>query len=376
MKIIFFGMGKKLQKINQYIGKAINRDYDVVGVSDSKILFSQGDIMFGGKKVPIVSLQDINNMEYDYVIIATSDLYVDEIYHKLLKWGIKKQKIWTYDLYEEDHLEKVKGRLLKKYFFDDDLEMRELISYLEKKPLKVFNSKFRDNYSVDNMKVFYDSDYEMYYTMCNGKRMYLRRSINTEQAAKKYVCSLEMEQDSDSPHCYLDGNEHWKEDCVVIDAGVAEGNFALSVIEKVKKIILIEADSEWVEALKITFEPYKDKVVIINKFLSDIVDDTSVTIDSLGLERVDFVKIDIEGAEEMGMKGMEKTLRRNDIDLRVCVYHTHEAEKNIRDFLSLYNANVCHTKGYMFFMHEKDAYLEPEFRRVLLKVKIDNKRVK
>jgi predicted RNA methylase len=42
-------------------------------------------------------------------------------------------------------------------------------------------------------------------------------------------------------------------DDVVADLGAAEGNFSLSIINKVKKIYIFEYDKEWVEALKAPF---------------------------------------------------------------------------------------------------------------------------
>jgi 16S rRNA A1518/A1519 N6-dimethyltransferase RsmA/KsgA/DIM1 with predicted DNA glycosylase/AP lyase activity len=43
---------------------------------------------------------------------------------------------------------------------------------------------------------------------------------------------------------------------VVVDAGAAEGNFALSVIDKASKVYIIEGDAGWCEALRQTFLPY------------------------------------------------------------------------------------------------------------------------
>lgn len=51
----------------------------------------------------------------------------------------------------------------------------------------------------------------------------------------------------------------------------------------------------------------------------------SITIDqtvkNLGLPRVDFIKMDIEGAEMMALRGARKTIERDLPNLAICVYH-------------------------------------------------------
>lgn len=60
---------------------------------------------------------------------------------------------------------------------------------------------------------------------------------------------------------------------------VAEGNFALSVIDKVKKMDFFESDPDWIEALNYTFAPYMDKVMLVNKYLFNFEDASTVSID-------------------------------------------------------------------------------------------------
>ncbi len=155
---------------------------------------------------------------------------------------------------------------------------------------------------------------------------------------------------------------------VVIDAGVAEGNFALSVIDKVSKIYLVECDNDWNEALRYTFAPYKDKVVFVNKFLSDKVDDTDISIDSL-LEgnKVDAIKMDIEGAEISALIGAEKTILSNpNIKIAACSYHKHNDEILIRALMEHFGLKTTSSKGYMLFIYDDDFYKNPEFRRGLV----------
>jgi len=48
------------------------------------------------------------------------------------------------------------------------------------------------------------------------------------------------------------------------------------------------------------------------------------TIDNLDLEKVTFIKMDIEGAELNALKGAEKTIVRDKPKLAICIYHSDE----------------------------------------------------
>jgi len=41
----------------------------------------------------------------------------------------------------------------------------------------------------------------------------------------------------------------------------------------------------------------------------------------LGVRKVDFIKMDIEGAEIQALRGMERTLKENDVRLVIAAYH-------------------------------------------------------
>ena len=69
--------------------------------------------------------------------------------------------------------------------------------------------------------------------------------------------------------CYLSDNFTVQQDDVLLDVGSAEGIFALTHIEKLKHVVLFERNAQWVEALEATFAPWKEKVTIIRKYVSD-----------------------------------------------------------------------------------------------------------
>lgn len=47
-------------------------------------------------------------------------------------------------------------------------------------------------------------------------------------------------------------------------------------------------------------------------------------VEQLGLDRVDFIKMDIEGAERQALKGAERTLKNYRPKLAICVYHSQD----------------------------------------------------
>ena len=156
---------------------------------------------------------------------------------------------------------------------------------------------------------------------------------------------------------------------IFIDGGAAEGFLALQVIDMVKHVYLVECDKEWVEALKLTFEPYKDKVTIIEKWLDEADSENTVSIDTLVLNNKNMdkiiVKMDIEGKETDVIKGMEKLID-SDIDMTciICTYHKSGDEDIIHDFFEQRGFDITFANGYMFFPYGE--IIEPELRKAVL----------
>lgn len=259
-------------------------------------------------------------------------------------------------------------RFLKRYEKDQDSEKRLLAEYVKKHgSAELFNYDFADQYSASQIDIFYDENNRHYYTIYNGKRMYLSSKYQSSEAAANYIVTLYQEQDMKSPHCYQNAGFEVQEGDVVIDAGVAEGNFALDVIDLVSKIYLVECEEIWIEALKLTFAPYQDKVVFVNKFLDSKDDDCCITIDTMvGGETVNYIKMDIEGAELGALAGAAYTLEKNqNIKCNICSYHKMGDEQKIKEILSTHGFEVSTSKGYMFFKWDMNALVNMELRRGL-----------
>ena len=74
----------------------------------------------------------------------------------------------------------------------------------------------------------------------------------------------------------------------------------MEIIEEAKHVYLFEQDEQWLEAIRATFEPWQDKVTIVQKYVSDHNSSREQTLDDFFNNQTDehlFLKMDIEGAE-------------------------------------------------------------------------------
>jgi hypothetical protein len=247
-------------------------------------------------------------------------------------------------------------------------EIQQVLNYLKTNPIAVFPYEFQDKYIAENIEVFDDLEKGLPYVLQDGKRLYFKKRWGKRKIRNLFNL-LSKEQDIQSPHHYLTDQFRFDEGDILVDAGAAEGNFALSIVEKARKIILFEADKEWIEPLNATFEPWKDKVVIVNKYISNVTNSTNTTLDeyfSSG-EPVTFLKIDVEGAESRLLEGSKRLLAANTkLKVAVCTYHKQDDEKEIKALLENYGFKTSHSEGYMLFYFDKKMK-DPYFRRGLIR---------
>lgn len=246
-------------------------------------------------------------------------------------------------------------------------EAEAVFSYIEKNEcVNVFNYEFSKMYAGMNIEVFMDEASGHYYVMFEGKRMYFPIGWEHERI-REYCVGIYMEQDRQSPHCYYDEEYGVREGDVVIDGGTAEGNFALNVIDKAKKIYLVETEEEWVETLNLTFSEYKDKVVIVNGFLDEKTEQNHYSLADIATEEVNYVKMDIEGFERCVLRGAEDMLvNANNLRMAICSYHCNGDYEWITDYLSSLGYATKNSHGYMFPEWEVSAAANCELRRGLV----------
>lgn len=272
---------------------------------------------------------------------------------------------WNHELYDE-MLVKV---LVEKYSNSDDGQIRQWVTSIKNTgsvvtyPWKLINA-----YSNFSPQIMLDEKSEMLYVVHNGRKMYYPRSYTPEQVYIEYrFCCIE--QDEVSTHRYREENFLVEKNSVIIDAGAAEGNFALDQVEDASKVYVIECDEKWIEALEHTFEPYKDKVVIITKMLGNCDDDEFVTIDGLlNGEKVDFIKMDVEGAEADALEGAKHTLLNNsNLKCVIATYHKKGMEDRVRKYLENYGYETHVSDGYLFYKDYSVPIWENEFRHALVR---------
>lgn len=274
---------------------------------------------------------------------------------------------------KEKNTSMILNRIYRNYSDSEDEYMQLLIKNIVNKGfVDTYNYDYVNKYLNINMNELCDLNYDaycgMFYVNHKGKRLYYPKEISLEMIYIAYRFGL-LEQDPESPHCYLSDDFEPKEGDVVIDAGVAEGNFSIEIVDRVSKLYLIECEPKWIPALKKTFEPYGDKVVIVEKFLGSVDDEEHITIDTIvGNQQVNFIKMDVEGAEIDSLCGAHNTLKNSkDLKLAVCSYHRKGDEALIKEILEQYGIQTSTTKGYMFFKDDLDSLIDGELRRGIVR---------
>jgi len=220
----------------------------------------------------------------------------------------------------------------------------------------------------------------------NGIEIYFPRFLYGKQIDKDFVM-FEMslaacEMDLRSPHRYVTKeNKLWgtleseeissesgfcvEKGDIVADIGASHGNFSISVVDIAKHIYLFESDSAWNEPLLKTFEKYKDKVTIINKYASDVDNENSIKLDTFFKDKeVNFIKADVEGHEMQMLNGAKELLKnRNNIKCSITTYHKPEDKFAIKKFFDYLGYSSYFTKGYLFLW---------ELRKGLLRARKEN----
>jgi hypothetical protein len=268
------------------------------------------------------------------------------------------------------------------HYFKDNLIEKEIF----KKEIQFLNSSFKTDPSIDKInyailpypfildydyhkiKVNRDEEAGMFYVYLDQKKMYYHKGFTNIEDVQKSFTFLSAEQHIDSPHRYLDNTFFVTHDDVVADVGAAEGNFSLMVVEKVKELIIVEADPIWTEALHKTFEPWKDKVRIINKFAGEYNDEKTITLDKLEKEnKISVIKMDIEGAEIIVLDNAQAYLNANNIKMAITTYHRQTDAEDIKNLLEKKNYQTVFSEGFMLFVFDK--LIPPYFRHGLIKAK-------
>lgn len=205
-----------------------------------------------------------------------------------------------------------------------------------------------------------------YYCPVMGKKVYLPESAERDGWGSVLIAGVMAEQDARSPHLYFSDHVSVEENSVFFDIGAAEGLVTLLNIDKIKKAYLFECEDKWTEALKKTFEPYKDKVTIINKYVSSTNDENHTTLEGyLEKHKNDTVilKMDIEGMEtEVVPNGLGEYMGADNIKFSLCTYHKAGDAEKLKSALEECGYSTEFSQGHMVLMNEK-----PYFRKGIIR---------
>lgn len=249
-------------------------------------------------------------------------------------------------------------------------EIREAIDYIRKKGIKVFPYSYSEKYKPKDIKVIYDASNQLHYVMHNEYRLYFSQNLSPRDIQNVYT-SLLIEQDIESPHCYRSETFGIDNGDILFDIGAAEGILTLSSIDKIKKGYVFEAEERWLKALNATFSPWKDKIEIIHKYVSNTDSDQTIKIDTITQNMSDkslYLKLDVEGAEKLVIEGAENTLKSNNFNIKtaVCTYHNQEDYEVLSKLMTDLGYDIKTTNGYMIFKWQKLKLEPPYLRRGLI----------
>ncbi|MFC3880913.1 FkbM family methyltransferase [Algoriphagus namhaensis] len=246
-------------------------------------------------------------------------------------------------------------------------EEKEVYQGLESFGLRVFPYEFENRYRQLNVDIQFQDGFP--FVKVGDKSLFFKKGWSADKSSNYYK-SLILEQDPSSPHLYCDSKFQIQPDEIVIDIGVAEGSFTFDNIDKALKYYVFEKERSWIDPLKLTFEPFQNKVKIVEKLVSNFTSDESVKLDDF-LEFYSnkiFIKIDVDGSEREVLEGMEGILKANqDVRLVICTYHK---QNDLKDFLELFQKlgfNHQVSKGFMVFFYDKELS-PPYLRRGVLRV--------
>lgn len=336
-------------ELDDYVGYfltkyALLHDYELVGCITMNPSFWNETL--STYNCAILPPNKLTSLSFDKIAVLTEDCEaLKGTLMQLLKLPAEFF-ITRFDI-EQEAIDKLE----KQYQDSDDAEIQDIIkSYQHRGSVDVYGT------FIPNEKPYHDvlrDEEDFPYIMFEGKRMYFPQTYNFDTYyGKEVVRNILMEQEEKSPHLYIRSPEDIPDQAVIVDAGVCEGNFALRYVDKAKKIYLIESDPDWIAALSRTFRDYADKVVLCDKFLSRFDTETEIRLDTLVQEPIDFLKMDIEGAEIDALIGAHHTLKNSHANCAICSYHRQYDAEYITMLLQSYGYETSFSDGYMAYIWE------------------------
>jgi hypothetical protein len=288
------------------------------------------------------------------------------------------------NLQNEIHELKIKSitsKILNYYGIHQELSLhyKMELSYISENELDIV-FPYKRLKELKNIQSGYDNIIKLPFVMHHNKKLFFPSTWSVQHAENTYRNFIESENilggnfREKSPHQYQTDTFYIHEGDTLLDIGAAEALLALDAIEKIKKLYLVESDPLWLDALNATFDPYKEKVAIVNKLISDVDSDKTITLSSL-LKNEElsslFIKMDIEGYETKVIAASKDILlHAKDIRIACCIYHKHDDANILADTFTALNYKIEFSDGYMLFT--LDELKPPYFRKGIIRAEKTN----
>lgn len=320
-KNIIFGAGGTF--IKYYYQELMGRNIEISYICDNdrkkKGLFIKG--------IEVISFEDLLEfVEKEEVNIIIASDYKKEIYEQLKEYGLEKftyiDLIW--DMCYLDELQELYN--VEKFYS----EAKEISGFLEE-------NKSKEIY-LDSFK----------YLLCMDRNLIINKEIEEEQ----YFLS-EFLQD-------LNGKS-------IIDCGAYTGDtieILLNLKIKPKKVIAFEVGKEnykklaeniakfknikfdlynigvWEKDIKLCLSGESGAGIQVNVEGEEFIE--CKAIDSIVKEKIDFIKMDIEGAELKALRGAKNRILEDRPILAICIYHS------IKEMVEIPKYLMRNLKNYTF----------------------------
>ncbi|MCR4617789.1 MAG: FkbM family methyltransferase [Lachnospiraceae bacterium] len=309
----------------------------------------------------IVSPGEAIDSGFDYIIMLMEN-----------DWDAKIQITYGYGIPEDKVKDKyffLKLLMTLKYKDTSDSDIIETLIYWKSNELSMFNYHLEP--PRKQHQVIWDKKINLPYVELDdvvGKkqRMYFPRNYQFKRCNGGQVLDdILWEQQENSPHLYTFDGHNIGDGDIIVDGGVCEGNFGLMYAEITASLYLFEQDYWWKEANYYTFKNFERKVKYFNKGLSNRSGYRTITLDEVfgDNDKLDFIKMDIEGSEIAALEGAKDLLNREKMKLSICSYHNFEDERIIKTLLSKLGYKTTTSNGLVVFLWDDNIWWNMDFRK-------------
>jgi Methyltransferase FkbM domain len=228
-------------------------------------------------------------------------------------------------------------------------EAEEVLTFLKDNEVHMIPYPFIKEYEGKEISLKKNAS-GFWYTEVNNNPIYFPAHMS-ESYIKEALVNAFLEQDERSPHRYLPTKKISIGGDIAILCGASDGIYTLEIVNNFNRVYLFEADTRWIEPLRLTLKDYLHKVEIVPLYISSENTKSSITIDSFLKDKpgqVNYLQADIENAEFKMLMGASNLLdTAKNLKMSLCCYHTDIQEKELDSLLRKYGFETSTSPGYL-----------------------------